>query len=53
MGHVRQLGSSLLDKVQHDGLGHHVDHGSLHNVIVGRDEKLCRGKLVTRLYTEF
>lgn len=31
----------LLHKVQHDGLGDHVDHGTLNNVVVGRDEQLC------------
>jgi hypothetical protein len=32
---------NLLHKVQHDGLGNHIDHGALDNVVVGRNEQLC------------
>lgn len=31
----------LLNKVEHDSFGNHVDHGSLDDVVVRRDEQLC------------
>lgn len=30
----------LLDQVEHNSLGHHIDHGALDNVIVRGDKQL-------------
>ena len=35
-------GGGLLNEVEHNGLGDHVDHGSLDDVEVGRNKQLCR-----------
>lgn len=36
---VSAKGADVLDEIQHDGLWNHVDHRSLHNIVVRVDEK--------------